>query len=196
MSVSVGEGVVTSITWISVSSLSEYRSLNTGILQGDIFSYFNSAHSQEWDRQLCLLSPSASHAFPLYTSTLIWSPPCLHLQFSLFPASCWNACCSVLPYLSGFKLSWHFLTLRISPQSQHAFNGLLQLWNDIHCFQVCLEYCQKLTPRGLFMLALSSFTPIMLMGKRPRGPMDLDTNSIKFGTLLIKAKVSLRLKNA
>lgn len=98
---------------------------------------------------------------------------------------------AVLPYLSGFKLSWHFLTLRISPQSQHAFNGLLRLWNDIHCFQVCLEYCQKLTPRGLFMLALSSFTPIMLMGKRPRGPTDLDTNSIKFGTLLIKAKVSL-----
>ena len=37
------------------------------------------------------------------------------------------------------------------------------------------------------MLALSSFTPIILMGKG---------QGVKFGTLLIKAKDSLRLKNA
>lgn len=143
MSVLVGEGVVTSIIWISVSSLSEYRSINTGILQGDIFRYFHSAQSQERDRQRCLLSPSASHAFPPYTSTLIWSPPCLHLQFSLFPASCWNACCSAALSL----WLWAFLALlafKDFPQSQHAFNGLLWLWNDIHYFQVCLDICFRI----------------------------------------------------
>ena len=77
-----------------------------------------------------LIHPLWSDLHPVYMySVLSFQPPVE------MPAA-------VLPYLSGFELSWHFLPLRISPQSQHAFNGLL--WNDIHYFQVCLDICFRI----------------------------------------------------
>lgn len=131
-------GVLTSITWISVSSLEEYRSLNKGILPGGIFSYFHSALEPRM-RQAAVPAVSIHHMLFPYTSTLISTLFTSTVFSSSLPVEMPGA---VLRYLC-FKLSWHFLTLRISLKaSMHLIDYYDR--NDIHCFQVCLEYCQKL----------------------------------------------------